>query len=95
MNVSLNYGHGSVTLDIPDRNYMGALDPLDVREVDDPVAEVKHALANPIGSKKLKELVSPEDNVVIAASDISRPAPSYILLPPLLEELKDGVLTHS
>ncbi len=90
MKVSLNYGHDSMALDIPDENYMGTLSPKDTRETEDPINEVRRALANPIGSKKIKELVSSQDKVVILASDVSRPSPSYILLPPILEELKEA-----
>ena len=90
MNVSLNYGHNSITLNIPDKNYLGTLIPKDIEELANPIAEVKRALANPIGSKKLKELVSFKDKVVILASDVSRPCPSYILLPPIIEELKEA-----
>jgi len=89
MKVSLNYGHDSMVLDIPDKNYMGTLSPKDIKEIEDPINEVRRALANPIGSKKLKKLVSPKDKIVILVSDISRPCPSYILLPPILEELKE------
>ena len=90
MNVSLNYGHNSITLRIPDKNYLGTLNPKEVKEVENPVNEVKRALTNPIGSKKLKEIVSSQDKVIVLVSDVTRPAPSFILLPPILEELKEA-----
>jgi len=90
MKVSLNYGYDSMALDIPAENYMGTLNPKDVGEIEDPINEVRRALANPIRSKKLKELVSSQDKVIILASDVSRPSPSYILLPPILKELKEA-----
>ena len=90
MNVSLNYGHNSTTLNIPDKNYLGTLSPKDIEELANPIAEVKRALANPIGSKKLKELVPAKGKIVILVSDVTRPAPSSILLPPILEELKEA-----
>jgi len=90
MKVSLNYGYDSTTLDIPDKNYTGTLNPKDTREIEDPINEVRRALANPIGNEKLKELASPQDKVIILVSDISRPCPSNILLPPILEELKEA-----
>lgn len=90
MKISVNYGHDSMALDIPDKNYKGTLSPKDTKELENPTLEVKKALANPIGSKKLKKLVSPKDKIVILVSDISRPCPSYILLPPILEELKEA-----
>jgi len=94
MKVSLNYGHDSMALDIPDKNYMGILNPKDTREIEDPINEVRRSLANPIGSKKLKELVSSQDKVIILASDVSRPAPSSILLPPILKELNETGLSN-
>lgn len=94
MKVSLNYGDDSMALDIPDENYMGTLNPKDTREIEDSINEVRRALANPIGSKKLKEIVSSQDKVVILASDITRPCPSYILLPPILKELNEAGLSN-
>lgn len=92
MKVSLNYGYDLMSLDIPDKNYLGTLNPKDIKEIEDPVNEVRTALAHPIGCKKLKELVSPQDKVIILASDVSRPSPSSILLPPIIKELnKAGV----
>jgi len=83
-----------MALNIPDENYMGTLNPKDTREIEDPINEVRRALANPIGSKKLKELVSSQDKVVILASDITRPSPSSILLPPILKELNEAGLSN-
>jgi len=94
MKVSLNYGSDSVALDIPNENYMGTLSPKDIKEVEDPVNEVRRALANPIGSKKLKELVSSQDKVIILVSDVSRPCPSFILLPPILKELDEAGISN-
>jgi nickel-dependent lactate racemase len=95
MKVSLNYGHDSMVLDIPDENYMGTLSSKDTREIEDPINEVRKALANPISSRKIKELVSSQDKVIILASDVSRPCPSYILLPPILEELKEAGVSNN
>jgi len=90
MKISLNYGHNLMALDIPDENYMGTLNPKDIKEIENPINEVKRALANPIGSKRIKELVSSQDKVIILASDVSRPSPSSILLPPILKELNEA-----
>ena len=94
MEISLNYGSDSMALDIPNENYMGTLSPKDIKEIEDPANEVKRALANPIGCKKLKELVSSQDKVAILASDVSRPAPSSLLLPPILNELNQAGINN-
>ena len=88
MKIDLNYGKKIVSIDIPDSNFLGMIKPEDKDGVDDPAAEVRRALAEPVKSKQLKELVSPDDRVVILVSDITRPTPSKILLPPILAEIK-------
>ncbi len=88
MKIDLHYGKKIVSLDIPNSNFLGMIKPEDKAGVDDPAAEVRRALAEPVKSKRLKELVSPDDRIVILVSDITRPAPSKVLLPPILEEIK-------
>lgn len=51
---------------------------------------VAEALKNPVGSKKLSELVVGKDKVVIIASDHTRPVPSKIIMPLMLEEIRKG-----
>ena len=90
MKFKLKYGKEKVSVDVPEKNLMAELLPEDVKALKDPEAEVIRALAEPIESKKLKDLVSNTDQVVILASDISRPSPSYLLLPPIVEELNSA-----
>jgi nickel-dependent lactate racemase len=73
---------------------MGTLSPKEISEVANPDIEVRRALANPIGSKKMKELVSSQDKAVILASDITRPSPSSTLLPPIIKELNGAGLSN-
>jgi len=95
MKISLNYGSAFKSLEIPDENYLGTINPKEIRTtIEDPIFEVKRALANPIGSRRLKELVSNKNKIVILASDVSRPCPSYILLPPIIEELKEAGISN-
>lgn len=89
MEFSLNFGHESLNVDIPKKNHLGTLKPQDMEKLSKPFKEVERALSNPIDSNKLENLVSKDDQVVILASDISRPAPSNILLPPIIESLND------
>lgn len=95
MKVLLNYGTDTQTLDIPDENYLGTLNPKEIKEVEDPIQEVRNALSNPIGSKKLEELAKYHKKIVILVSDISRPSPSSILLPPILEELRQAGVNNN
>src|SRR5699024_2033640 len=47
-------------------------------------------MANPIESKKLKELAVGKDKVVILISDHTRPVPSKYILPHMLDEIKEA-----
>lgn len=49
---------------------------------------VRDALANPIGTEKLSELVKDKKTITIISSDHTRPVPSAITMPILLEEIR-------
>ena len=51
---------------------------------------VKMALEEPIGTGKLSELAKGKQNVVVIASDHTRPVPSKIIVPLMLEEIRKG-----
>ncbi|MGM0437438.1 MAG: nickel-dependent lactate racemase [Bacillota bacterium] len=49
---------------------------------------VKNAMANPISSPELKELARGKEKIVIISSDHTRPVPSHITMPILLDEIE-------
>ena len=49
---------------------------------------IKAAMAAPIGSPRLGELAKGKRNIVIIASDHTRPVPSKVIIPPMLEEIR-------
>ena len=51
---------------------------------------VKKALANPIGSPALSELARGKNKIVLIASDHTRPVPSRVIVPPMLEAIRQG-----
>ena len=54
----------------------------------DEQAEIRRALAEPIGAPRLAALAATARDAVIVVSDVTRPCPSYKFLPALLEELR-------
>ncbi|HET6495188.1 MAG TPA: nickel-dependent lactate racemase [Thermoleophilia bacterium] len=54
----------------------------------DEQAEIRRALAEPIGAPRLSALAATARNAVIVVSDVTRPCPSHKFLPALLEELR-------
>ena len=51
---------------------------------------ILEAMQNPVGSKTLKELSAGKENIVIIASDHTRPVPSKLIIPPMLKEIREG-----
>ncbi len=86
----LKFGKGKITFQIDEKNYAGTLYPnaSEAKEVGE--AEVLRAIQNPIGTKRLRDLIKKDEHIVIITSDITRPVPSYRILPIVLEELKSG-----
>lgn len=85
--IKLKYKSSQCTVEIPDKNLHGILNSQDLPEVKNAEEEVKSAMQNPIDSETLSTLARGKHNIVILVSDITRPSPSYILLPPIIKEL--------
>lgn len=87
MKLEIGFGTTPQTVEIPDKNLIGVLTPNAVAITEKGEAVVRKALQNPIGSPRLTEIVKPGEKVVIIASDITRPAPSYKIIPAVLDAL--------
>lgn len=87
MKLEIGFGTTPQTVDIPDKNLIGVLTPNTVEITEKGEAAVRRALQNPIGAPRLAEIVKPGEKIVIIASDITRPAPSYKIIPAILDEL--------
>lgn len=92
MEFSVKYFKDYVPFTVPDANVAGELLPHECPAVESEEAEVRRALAHPIGTKKLSEIVKPGEKIVIITSDVTRPMPSWVAVPCVLDELaKAGV----
>ena len=83
----LPYGRTEVCVRIPTRNFLGSIEPRDKPGVADARKEIERALKEPIGSKRINEIAKPESKVAIVVDDATRCAPSYLMIPPILDEL--------
>ena len=90
--LSFPYGKTCLTLEIPEERLAGTLLSRmhDVRPALPPEALVRQAMAAPIGSPALRELARGKQKVVLVASDHTRPVPSRVIVPPMLEEIRQG-----
>ena len=90
MKISFPYGKSECSIDIPDQNLMGILEANPIDMPSDENAIVREAIANPVGSEPLGKIVHPGEKIAIITSDITRPMPSYKVLPIVLEALNDA-----
>lgn len=93
--IEVKYGTSGLKVDIPTRNLLGTLTPSDPVLPPSENGEIERALENPKGSPRLEEMVRPGMNVVIMASDITRPSPTAKLLPPLISRLNGAGVKDS
>jgi len=95
MQIPLKYGHTTLSLDLDSQaSRVAVLTSGRACPECDETTLIQNALARPIGSQRLAELISPGQRVVIVTSDVTRPCPSSLLLPHLLGELYRGGVRH-
>ncbi len=87
MEIDLGFGAGKQHIAVPEKNLLGVLTQNEVKTDLTGEAEVRRALASPIGSPPLRGIVRPGESVAIVTSDITRPMPTWKVMPALLDEL--------
>ena len=92
LEVSLPYGKGSVVCSVPRQRVRGVLtsEVNNIRPEGSEQDIVHCALRNPIGSARLSEIAAGKHKIVIITSDHTRPVPSRLTLPMLLNEIQNG-----
>lgn len=87
MQLGFGYGNGVQTVELPQENLLGVLHAAPIEHERRGPDAVSWALAHPIGSAPLHQLARPGQRIAIVTSDITRPLPSYQILPGVLDEL--------
>ena len=88
MKVTLPYGHEKVSFEIPDKNFIGMMDPEFTPAIDDLKSAIENAIDNPIGTPPLSEIIKPGKKIAVIIDDDSRPTPQSVILPLLLPRLE-------
>ncbi len=90
MKVEMRYGTGTLPMEIPEVNVVGVLEIAESVPLPDENGAVREAIARPIASPPLAELAGDRESACIVISDITRPVPNKVILPPLLEVLEES-----
>ncbi len=95
VDVWVPYGKTEICARIPTRNYLGNIEPKEKEGLKDPKGEILRALNEPIGTKRLSELIRPGNKIAIVVNDHTRSTPTYLIVPPILEELRNAGISDS
>ncbi len=86
--IKLPFGHGEFAASVAPAELLGIYTIAEGEEAGDAEALLRAALEQPVAAPRLRDLAHPGQHITIIASDLTRPCPSALLLPPILEELR-------
>ena len=95
MQVSLEYGRGTLPVDLPDDRVVRTLAYKPAAPLADPAGALRHALDAPNGTSSLPRLAAGCRTACVVISDITRPVPNALLLPPVLQALESAGIVKS
>lgn len=85
--IEFGYGKTKMAVEIAEKNLIASLLPKKQEVCGDYQTLLKESLAHPSGSKKLTEIAKAGQKVAVLISDVTRPCPSYKILPFVIGEL--------
>ena len=89
MKCEIHYGSKLIEIECPDER-TALIEPNKVSPVEDEREEIINALNNPIGTKKLEAILKGKNNAMVICDDITRPTPTEVILPILLDRINEA-----
>jgi nickel-dependent lactate racemase len=86
MKLHLPYGEHGIDAEVPDGATV--LVPERVAPIADPAAAVRAATERPLGTPPLRQLARAGQRAVVVVSDVTRPVPNRVILPPMIEAIE-------
>lgn len=87
MEFTYGYGKEVRSFHLPEKNLLCQVAQNQIAVERTGIDAVRDALKHPIGTPRLRDMAKPGQKVVIITSDITRPCPSHLIVPELIEEL--------
>lgn len=88
MKLQLDYGAEGIDVEVPDDSQVLAMN--DVPGLDRIDERIATALREPLGTPALADLATGRRSACVVISDITRPVPNSVILPPLLATLEEA-----
>jgi nickel-dependent lactate racemase len=95
MQVGMKYGRDLLEVEIPEKNLAGVLTLQKSVPIEDPEQAVWDAIQSPIHSAPLAALSKNRASACVVISDITRPVPNKLILPPILQTLESSGIPRS
>ena len=90
MQVGMKYGRGLLEVEIPEKNLAGVLTLQESVPIENPIHAVWAAIQSPIQAAPLAALAQNRTSACVVISDITRPEPNKLILPPILQTLESS-----
>lgn len=90
MRVRLEYGRQGLEVDLPDAQVVHTLAYQQAAPLADPAAALREVIDRPTGTPSLAALAVGKRDACIVVSDITRPVPNALMLPPILSTLEEA-----
>ena len=87
MELTFGFGTGVQTVNVPEQQLVGILRAGNAQPPESEEGELRRALSQPIGTVPLSAQNLSGKKIAIITSDITRPLPTYRIMPTLLDEL--------
>ena len=88
MKTGLLFGKNTIDIELPDT--VSLLEMKNGEAIPDPNGAIREALTNPIESPPLEDLARGKRDACIVISDVTRPVPNQVILPPVLRTLQEN-----
>ncbi len=92
VNTGAWYGDKEIALTFPDNWDVSVRESKAVEALDE--AEIAAAFAEPIGTERIKQIARGKRSAVIIVDDLSRPTPAYLVIPNIIEELREAGISE-
>jgi len=90
VDVWLPYGNTEVCLRIATESFLGMIQPNEKKAAENPQEEIERSLNEPIGTRRLLEIVKPDDKISIVVNGAEDPSFNLMILKSIVRELNDA-----
>ena len=90
MKIDIAYGKKGLTIDVPEENLAKILRMTEKPVIGNPKEVIHEKISSPTGSQPLAEIAKGKKSACIVISDITRPVPNTVILPPVFEVLESS-----